>query len=54
MVIRETVSRNNFSYFIFFYLFPLHVSALVGHLQAEYTIILGTYFTHDEPVVLCY
>jgi hypothetical protein len=23
----------------------IHVSALVGHLQAEYTIILGSYFT---------
>jgi hypothetical protein len=27
-------------YFIF-YILPLHASALVGHLQAEYTVILG-------------
>jgi hypothetical protein len=26
---------------------PLHVSALFGHLQAEYTIILGSYLTHN-------
>jgi hypothetical protein len=25
----------------------LHVSALVGHLQAEYTIISGNYFTYN-------
>jgi hypothetical protein len=29
--------------FIIFYILPLHVSALVGHLQEEYTIILGSY-----------
>jgi hypothetical protein len=28
-------------------LLPLHVSALVGHLQTEYTIILGSYLTHN-------
>jgi hypothetical protein len=28
-----------------FYNLPLHVSALAGHLQAEHTIILGSYFT---------
>jgi urate oxidase len=27
------------------YFLPLHVSALVGHLQAEYTTISGSYFT---------
>jgi hypothetical protein len=45
-VIRRTVLRNNFQgvYFILFCILPLHVSALVGHLQAEYTIILGSYF----------
>jgi hypothetical protein len=32
----------------------LHVSALAGHLQAEYTIILGSYLTHNRSVVLCY
>jgi hypothetical protein len=36
-------------YFIF-YIFPLHVSALAGHLQEEYTIILGSYFTHWNGV----
>jgi hypothetical protein len=40
-------SFNNFSMCLFyvFYILPLHVSALAGHLQAEYTIILGSYFT---------
>jgi hypothetical protein len=32
---------------VYFIFSPLHVSALVGHLQAEYTIILGSYFTTD-------
>jgi hypothetical protein len=41
-------------YFIFYIFLPLHVSALGGHLQAEYTIILGSYFTHNGSVVLCY
>jgi hypothetical protein len=41
-------------YFIFYIFLPLHVSALAGHLQAEYTIILGSYFTHNRSVVLCY
>jgi hypothetical protein len=31
-----------------FILFPLHVSALVGHLQAEYTIISESLFTEVE------
>jgi hypothetical protein len=31
---------------------PLRVSALVGYLQAEYTIILGSCFTHNGSVVL--
>jgi hypothetical protein len=30
-------------YFIYM-LLPLHVSALTGHLQEEYTIISGSYF----------
>jgi hypothetical protein len=30
--------------FLYFYILPQHVSALGGHLQAKYTIILGTYF----------
>jgi hypothetical protein len=37
-----------------FYIFPQHVSALTGHLQVEYTIILGRYFTHNGSSVLCY
>jgi hypothetical protein len=39
-------------YFIFFIFLPLHVPALVGHLQVEYTIILGSYLTHNGSVVL--
>jgi hypothetical protein len=41
-------------YCIFCTFLTLHVSALVGHLQAEYTIILRSYFTHNESVVLNY
>jgi hypothetical protein len=41
-------------YFIFHIFLPLHVSALAGHLQAEYKIILGSYFTHSGSVVFCY
>jgi hypothetical protein len=41
-------------YFIFYIFLPLHVSALAGHLQAEYTIILGSYLLHNGSVVLCY
>jgi hypothetical protein len=38
-----------------FYIFsPLYVSDLVGHPQVEYTIIVGSYLTHDGSVVLCY
>jgi hypothetical protein len=40
-------------YFIFYIFLPLHVPALADHLQAEYTIILGSYFTHNRAVVLC-
>jgi hypothetical protein len=40
-------------YFTILYILPLHVSALSGYLQAEYTIILGSYFTHNGSVVLC-
>jgi hypothetical protein len=39
-------------YFIYI-LLPLHVSALVGHLQAEYTLISGSYSTYNGSVVLC-
>jgi hypothetical protein len=38
-------------YFIFYIFLPLHVSALVGHLQAECSIILGSYLTHNGSVV---
>jgi hypothetical protein len=57
-VIRRTATRNNFSrclfyiiFYIFFYILPLHVSAIVGHLQAEYSIILGSYFSYNGSVV---
>jgi hypothetical protein len=35
-----------------FILLPLHVSALLGHLQAEYTTISGSDFTYNRSVVL--
>jgi hypothetical protein len=38
-------------YFTFYIFLPLHVSALDGHLQAEYIIILGSYFTRNGSVV---
>jgi hypothetical protein len=39
--------------FILIYLLPLHVSALVSHLHAEYTIIAGSYCKYKGSVVLC-
>jgi hypothetical protein len=36
----------------YFYILPLHVSEIVGHLQAKYTIILGNYFKDKGSVVL--
>jgi hypothetical protein len=39
--------------FIHIYLLLLHVSALVGHLQVEYTIIAGSYCAYNGSVVLC-
>jgi hypothetical protein len=39
--------------FIHINLLLLHVSALVGHLQVDYTIIAGSYCTYNESVVLC-
>jgi hypothetical protein len=50
-VIRSGVSHNNFLGCLFL---PLNVSALVGHLQAEYTTISGSYFTYNGSVVLYY
>jgi hypothetical protein len=40
-VIGRTVSRNNFLRCLFIFISPLHVSALAGHHQAEFTIIFG-------------
>jgi hypothetical protein len=40
-------------YFIF-YILPLHVSALAVHPQAEYAIILGSYFTHNGFIIRTY
>jgi hypothetical protein len=51
-VIRSAVPRNNF--LKMFILLPLHVLAFVGHLQAEYTTISGSYFTYNASVVLYY
>jgi hypothetical protein len=47
-------SQQLFRVFILYIFLPLHVTALVGHLQVEYTFILGSYFTHNGSVVLCY
>jgi hypothetical protein len=54
-VITSAVPCNNFLImFIHVYFFlPLHVSALVGHLQAEYTNISGSYFTYNGSIVPC-
>jgi hypothetical protein len=48
-VIGRTVPRSNSSrcFFYILYFLPLHVSALVGHLQAEFTIILLSYLIQD-------
>jgi hypothetical protein len=48
--IRSAVHRKNF--LNMFILLPLHVSAHVGHLQAEYTTISGSYFRYNLSVVL--
>jgi hypothetical protein len=39
----RTLSRLLFKVFILYFMFisPLHVSALAGHLQAEFTIIVS-------------
>jgi hypothetical protein len=52
-VIRRTVLPNKFlrCLFFIFYIFLLHISTLVGHFQAEYTIILGSYFNYNGSVV---
>jgi hypothetical protein len=42
-VIGRTVPRNNYLSCLFIFISPLHVSALAGHLQAEYTIFSGSY-----------
>jgi hypothetical protein len=49
-VIRSAINRNNF--LKMFILLPLHVLALVGYLQAEYTTISGSNFTYNGSVVL--
>jgi hypothetical protein len=46
--VRRSVPPNNFSRCLFYIFLPLHVSALAGHLQAEYTIIPGSYLTTDQ------
>jgi hypothetical protein len=51
-VIRSAVLLNNF--LKMFILLPLHVSALVGHLQVEYTTISGSYFTYNGSVIFYY
>jgi hypothetical protein len=50
-LLEEPPLANNFSRCLF-YIFLLHVSGLVGHLQAEYTIILGSYM-HYKGSVIC-
>jgi hypothetical protein len=51
-VIGRTVPRNNHLSCLFIFISPLHVSALDGHLQVEYTIFSGSYLTHNGSVVL--
>jgi hypothetical protein len=53
-VVGRTVPRNNSSRSLFIFISALHVSALAGHLQAEYTIIFGKLFHYNGSVVLCY
>jgi hypothetical protein len=53
-VIGRTVPRNNFLRCLFIFISPLHVSALAGHLQAEYTIFSGSYLTQNGSVVMGY
>jgi hypothetical protein len=43
-------SQQLFKLFILYFILPLHVSALAGHLQAEYTIFSGSYFTTTDPL----
>jgi hypothetical protein len=52
--VARTVPPNNSSGCLFYIFLPLHVPAIVGHLQAEYTTILGRYLTRNRSVVLCY
>jgi hypothetical protein len=50
--IRSAIPRNNFSnMFIHIYLLSLHVSALVGHLQEEYTIIAEVIAPTTDPLL---
>jgi hypothetical protein len=37
-------------YFIFYIFLPLHISALAGHLQAEFTIILELTSLTTDPL----
>jgi hypothetical protein len=53
-VIGRTVPRNNCLRCLFIFILPLHVLALAGHLQAEYTIIFGKLPHYSWSVVLCY
>jgi hypothetical protein len=53
-VIGRTVLRNNFLECLFIFISPLQVSALAGHLQAQYTIIFGKLPHYNGSVVLCY
>jgi hypothetical protein len=46
-------SQQLYKMFIPIYLLPLHVLALVGHLQVEYTIFAGSYCTYNGSIVLC-
>jgi hypothetical protein len=38
----------------FFYILPIQDSALVGHLQDQYTIILGSYFDSGSVVYIIF
>jgi hypothetical protein len=47
----RTAPRNNYLSCLFIFILPLRVSALAGHLQAEYTIIFGKLPHYDGSFV---
>jgi hypothetical protein len=50
-VIGRRVPQNNYLRCLFIFISPLHISALAGHLQAEYTTIFGKLPHYNGSVV---